>query len=134
MRASPAQRHTLHPAGSPACSKLYCAHSFENAAVRTCPSPAGVCKACGSRDTASAGKLAHYQQQFAKDLDPASPGAPQTLGEMTDRLKVLRRGLHGGPGGASPWKAGLAPGALGSGHLLYALLLAGLADAPGEHD
>jgi hypothetical protein len=56
-----------------------------------------VCKACGSRDAAGAGKLAHFQQQFAKDLDPASPAATQTLGEMTDRLKVhgarQRRGM-----------------------------------------
>ena len=49
---------------------------------------AGVCKACGSRDSAGGGRLAHFQQQFAKDLDPTSPSAPQTLGEMTDRLKV----------------------------------------------
>ena len=49
---------------------------------------AGVCKACGSRDAAGAGKLAHFQQQFARDLDPTLPGAPQTLGDMTDRLKV----------------------------------------------
>lgn len=48
---------------------------------------AGVCKACGSRDT-SAGKLARFQQQFAQDLEPSSPGAPQTLGDMTERLKV----------------------------------------------
>ncbi len=46
-----------------------------------------MCKACGSRDT-SAGKLARFQQQFAQDLEPSSPGAPQTLGDMTDRLKV----------------------------------------------
>ncbi|KAL4439666.1 hypothetical protein ABPG75_002667 [Micractinium tetrahymenae] len=51
---------------------------------------AGVCKACGSRDAAGAAKLAHFQQQFAKDLDPASPAAPQTLGDMTDRLKGWR--------------------------------------------
>lgn len=53
-------------------------------------SPAGVCKACGSRDT-SAGKLARLQQQFAQDLEPSSPGAPQTLGDMTERLKVREK-------------------------------------------
>jgi hypothetical protein len=53
-----------------------------------CPVTAGVCKACGSRDATSGGRLAHFQQQFAKDLDPSSSKAPQNLGEMTDRLKV----------------------------------------------
>lgn len=57
---------------------------------------AGVCKACSSRDAVSAGRLAHFQQQFAKDLDPASPTAPQTLGDMTNRLKVTHiQGLWG---------------------------------------
>ncbi|KAL4854024.1 Transcription-associated protein 1 [Chlorella vulgaris] len=51
---------------------------------------AGVCKACGSRDTTGPGRLAHFQQQFAKDLDPASSSAPHTLGDMTDRLKGWR--------------------------------------------
>lgn len=47
-----------------------------------------MCKACENRDATGAGKLARFQQLFAKDLDPASPCAPQTLGDMTDRLKV----------------------------------------------
>ena len=51
-------------------------------------SATGVCKACSSRDATVGGKMAHFQQQFAKDLDPASPSTPQTLGEMTERLKV----------------------------------------------
>jgi hypothetical protein len=49
---------------------------------------AGVCKACSSREAGSGGKLAQFQQQFAKDLDPTLPSSPQTLGEMTERLKV----------------------------------------------
>jgi hypothetical protein len=39
--------------------------------------------------------LAHVQQQFAKDLDPASSSAPHTLGDMTDRLKVSGYGCLG---------------------------------------
>lgn len=78
----------------------------------------GVCKACSSRDVAAAGagKLAHYQQQFAKDLDPASAAAPQTLGEMTERLKASCTG----------WKrARISCGQLSAGacHLLCATYL-----------
>ena len=53
---------------------------------------AGVCRACSNRDATGSGKLVHFQQQFARDLDPASPTCPQTLGEMTERLKA-RAGL-----------------------------------------
>ena len=49
---------------------------------------AGVCNACSARDAPGASRLAQLQQKFAKDLDPSLPGAPQTLGDMTERLKV----------------------------------------------
>ena len=49
---------------------------------------AGVCKACSGKDIASAGRLGEYQERFAHDLDPMLPSAPQTLGDMTEKLKV----------------------------------------------
>jgi transformation/transcription domain-associated protein len=62
---------------------------------------AGVCAACSSKETAAAAAAAaatnapwdnwaRYQQEFARDLDPASPAAPATLGELTERLKGWR--------------------------------------------
>lgn len=58
-----------------------------------------VCKACGGKDgaTASPGSVAQshtqpnrYQYEFARDLDPQSPSAPKTLGELGQRLKGWR--------------------------------------------
>eukprot|EP00887_Chlorella_sp_A99_P004017 scaffold11.g4017.t1 len=69
---------------------------------------AGVCKACSAREGGGGpqSRIGQYQAgagcglavgaasawhvQFARDLDPASPSSPQTLGEMTERLKGWR--------------------------------------------
>jgi hypothetical protein len=77
-------------AGASVCATL---HACPLSLCNGCSSFAGVCKACENRDATGAGKLARFQQLFAKDLDPASPTAPQTLGDMTDRLKVTRQAL-----------------------------------------
>ena len=86
---------------------------------------AGVCKACGAREGGGGaqGRIGQYQLQFARDLDPASPSSPQTLGEMTERLKVggarvgwqlglmwgasaqSARGACAGPQGGGGWEA-----------------------------
>lgn len=49
-----------------------------------------VCRACSARDGAGPSRSNQYHQQFAKDVDPASPSSPQTLGALTERLKGWR--------------------------------------------
>ena len=56
-----------------------------------------MCKACGTKEAAPAAataattsRIAQYQLQFARDLDPTSPNAPATLGELCERLKGWR--------------------------------------------
>lgn len=57
---------------------------------------AGVCKACFSNEhMARHGRLmGEYRDQFVRDLDPASPGWPATLGELSGRLKQWRATLQ----------------------------------------
>jgi transformation/transcription domain-associated protein len=63
---------------------------------------AGVCKACLSKDPAAAAggssntwaNWARYAAEFSRDLDPTSDSAPQTLGELTERLKGWRMMLE----------------------------------------
>lgn len=57
---------------------------------------AGVCKACFSNEhMARHGRLmGEYRDQFVRDLDPASPGWPATLGELSGRLKAWRATLQ----------------------------------------
>jgi hypothetical protein len=38
--------------------------------------------------------MSEYKDQFVRDLDPASPGWPATLGELSARLKAWRATLH----------------------------------------
>jgi transformation/transcription domain-associated protein len=38
--------------------------------------------------------MGEYKDQFVKDLDPASPGWPSTLGELSSRLKTWRATLQ----------------------------------------
>ncbi|EIE23491.1 hypothetical protein COCSUDRAFT_65942 [Coccomyxa subellipsoidea C-169] len=56
----------------------------------------GVCKACFSNEhMARHGRLmGEYRDQFVRDLDPASPGWPATLGELSGRLKQWRATLQ----------------------------------------
>lgn len=56
---------------------------------------AGVCKACFTNENmAKHGRMGEYREQFVKDLDPASPGWPATLGDLSARLKTWRATLQ----------------------------------------
>jgi transformation/transcription domain-associated protein len=61
---------------------------------------AGVCKACVNKDHAGGtssntwANWARYATGFSRDLDPTSESAPQTLGELTERLKGWRMMLE----------------------------------------
>ena len=61
---------------------------FYELTSRTIPAHAGVCKACSNKDAVVSGRMGQYQLQFSHDLDPGSSAAAQTIGEMTEKLKV----------------------------------------------
>ncbi len=60
-------------------------------ATSWCIAISGVCQACFKDGSSRSGRLAlHHQEQFLRDLSPDSPTFPQTLGHLTESLKVRR--------------------------------------------
>jgi hypothetical protein len=71
---------------------IHCLLDFTKSGVAA---DAGVCKACFTNENmAKHGRMGEYREQFVKDLDPASPGWPATLGDLSARLKTWRTTLQ----------------------------------------
>ena len=75
-----------------------CCHTISiRLALQRTPAPvAGVCKACfSSEHMVRHGRLmSEYRDSFVRDLDPASPGWPASLGDLSGRLKAWRATLQ----------------------------------------